>query len=228
MTLTFFTKPARLSVYKRVLHQFKSGDWSPEFILEVSRFANGSANAQEQLVACSVMLATGKPALHIDGHLLEWTNRLINKHYWSTTDRKLANALATAIDQYDSWSNYQNFFDQLILRQPRSLCHCPALLVELAGRMNNANSTLRVDDWLTKIAKRNAALQSRVLDAGRFFNRATIDTVAVVGNSPGLLESDHGEAIDSADCVLRFNNICLLYTSPSPRDRTRSRMPSSA
>ena len=24
------------------------------------------------------------------------------------------------------------------------------------------------------------------------------------------------------------NNDCLLYTSPSPRDRTRSRMPSSA
>ena len=24
------------------------------------------------------------------------------------------------------------------------------------------------------------------------------------------------------------DNICLLYTSPSPRDRTRSRMPSSA
>ena len=26
----------------------------------------------------------------------------------------------------------------------------------------------------------------------------------------------------------QFLNICLLYTSPSPRDRTRSRMPSSA
>ena len=25
-----------------------------------------------------------------------------------------------------------------------------------------------------------------------------------------------------------LSNICLLYTSPSPRDRTRSRMPSSA
>ena len=25
-----------------------------------------------------------------------------------------------------------------------------------------------------------------------------------------------------------YNKICLLYTSPSPRDRTRSRMPSSA
>ena len=26
----------------------------------------------------------------------------------------------------------------------------------------------------------------------------------------------------------QLDNICLLYTSPSPRDRTRSRMPSSA
>ena len=26
----------------------------------------------------------------------------------------------------------------------------------------------------------------------------------------------------------KFHSICLLYTSPSPRDRTRSRMPSSA
>ena len=28
--------------------------------------------------------------------------------------------------------------------------------------------------------------------------------------------------------VTKLNNDCLLYTSPSPRDRTRSRMPSSA
>ena len=33
-------------------------------------------------------------------------------------------------------------------------------------------------------------------------------------------------------CINRMNDVidicCLLYTSPSPRDRTRSRMPSSA
>ena len=28
--------------------------------------------------------------------------------------------------------------------------------------------------------------------------------------------------------IQAINDICLLYTSPSPRDRTRSRMPSSA
>ena len=30
------------------------------------------------------------------------------------------------------------------------------------------------------------------------------------------------------DSTIRKFRICLLYTSPSPRDRTRSRMPSSA
>ena len=33
-------------------------------------------------------------------------------------------------------------------------------------------------------------------------------------------------AMDSTDGLVR--GTCLLYTSPSPRDRTRSRMPSSA
>ena len=35
------------------------------------------------------------------------------------------------------------------------------------------------------------------------------------------------EVLDRAT-ILIGHNICLLYTSPSPRDRTRSRMPSSA
>jgi len=34
------------------------------------------------------------------------------------------------------------------------------------------------------------------------------------------------QQLASADSIA--SNICLLYTSPSPRDRTRSRMPSSA
>ena len=37
---------------------------------------------------------------------------------------------------------------------------------------------------------------------------------------------DHYHDIDKRS--LLFTTDCLLYTSPSPRDRTRSRMPSSA
>ena len=34
--------------------------------------------------------------------------------------------------------------------------------------------------------------------------------------------------VDAVTGKIEEANFCLLYTSPSPRDRTRSRMPSSA
>ena len=37
-----------------------------------------------------------------------------------------------------------------------------------------------------------------------------------------------GVSLDEVNAVLAQSTACLLYTSPSPRDRTRSRMPSSA
>ena len=39
---------------------------------------------------------------------------------------------------------------------------------------------------------------------------------------------DYDLSIQSRDATDDQITICLLYTSPSPRDRTRSRMPSSA
>ena len=45
-----------------------------------------------------------------------------------------------------------------------------------------------------------------------------------VGNNTQAVSFD----TDSLTLVLGHNLDCLLYTSPSPRDRTRSRMPSSA
>ena len=41
-------------------------------------------------------------------------------------------------------------------------------------------------------------------------------------------DDDGDGVIDNSDYDDLKPNICLLYTSPSPRDRTRSRMPSSA
>ena len=43
---------------------------------------------------------------------------------------------------------------------------------------------------------------------------------------PGVAEAELEQNIKQA--LRKFYHICLLYTSPSPRDRTRSRMPSSA
>ena len=76
------------------------------------------------------------------------------------------------------------------------------------------------------------------------FSRPTIDeaTIAAVGDvlrsgwitsGPKVREFEERlSAYFGGRPVLTFNSgtctICLLYTSPSPRDRTRSRMPSSA
>ena len=45
---------------------------------------------------------------------------------------------------------------------------------------------------------------------------------------PSVFPFDAAEALAAVQEGLDVPGICLLYTSPSPRDRTRSRMPSSA
>ena len=55
------------------------------------------------------------------------------------------------------------------------------------------------------------------------------------GETPvAYVETQPGATVTAADLIahckglLAHYKVCLLYTSPSPRDRTRSRMPSSA
>mgnify|MGYP003379319068 CR=1 FL=1 len=45
---------------------------------------------------------------------------------------------------------------------------------------------------------------------------------------PTRLAETGADVIDIASSLARQARSCLLYTSPSPRDRTRTRMPSSA
>ena len=49
-----------------------------------------------------------------------------------------------------------------------------------------------------------------------------------VAESTGFIEPKEAEKVGLIDEVAYFDNACLLYTSPSPRDLSTSRMPSSA
>ena len=64
-------------------------------------------------------------------------------------------------------------------------------------------------------------------EAGR---RAGHAQLSLSINSHGFISDNSQQAADDyfPSYALVMNKICLLYTSPSPRDRTRSRMPSSA
>ena len=84
-----------------------------------------------------------------------------------------------------------------------------------------------------KLAKK---LEFRYLDTGAMYraityffikNNVDINSEEMVANFLDLLELEVDFPIDSQTKIVLDNN-CLLYTSPSPRDRTRSRMPSSA
>ena len=84
-----------------------------------------------------------------------------------------------------------------------------------------------------------AILRRRWWIIALFVVGAVVVTAAVALTAAPVYRSSlrmQAQALDAQDVTLytRLNvgaatdQICLLYTSPSPRDRTRSRMPSSA
>ena len=56
----------------------------------------------------------------------------------------------------------------------------------------------------------------------------SLEEIGCVEDIPETQDTIEGNAIQKADYIKTHYGLCLLYTSPSPRDRTRSRMPSSA
>ena len=65
------------------------------------------------------------------------------------------------------------------------------------------------------------------------FRNSTIDTYSSKPREYQKLRDDEqieseAQSLDFMSPTAGYSYICLLYTSPSPRDRTRSRMPSSA
>ena len=66
-----------------------------------------------------------------------------------------------------------------------------------------------------------------VLDMGSGTGVLAILTAMKGAKSVDAIDIDHWCYLNAKENVIR-NNCCLLYTSPSPRDRQKCRMPSSA
>ena len=73
-----------------------------------------------------------------------------------------------------------------------------------------------------KRGERLVCLTAYDYPTARLVDEAGIDIV-LVGDSLGNVVLGYGNTVP-----VTLDEVCLLYTSPSPRDRTRSRMPSSA
>ena len=94
-----------------------------------------------------------------------------------------------------------------------------ALRALLAG---SGVTAVRVDSGYRLEAAPEA--ESNTLEAVSVYGRQKNDTVEAIPQSVSVYNRDNF-ALAQADTV---GDVCLLYTSPSPRDKRQSRMPSSA
>src|SRR5665213_1726116 len=87
----------------------------------------------------------------------------------------------------------------------------------------NANNQSPVKHWRAKIV----GYRDFEEDAIPFFDNPFVEDAAQLKTQLGKLEADGGGDIPES-LLDALYKVCLLYTSPSPRDRQKSRMPSSA
>ena len=93
---------------------------------------------------------------------------------------------------------------------------------------------------MTTVEDANYSL-SKILDSGSKKNlielawiknvRVILPRIIITLSLPSFANSQRERIVKEVkNVLLKFEDVndCLLYTSPSPRDRTRSRMPSSA
>ena len=74
-----------------------------------------------------------------------------------------------------------------------------------------------------RVAELEASLDLRLFERGGRILRLTQEGRALSERTSALLSE-----LDEAAAAIASGGGCLLYTSPSPRDRQKSRMPSSA
>ena len=93
------------------------------------------------------------------------------------------------------------------------------------SRNDQVATTLRLftRDALDEIARATLALAEALVAVGERYPNATLPGYTHLQRAQAVLLSHHVNAH-----AVALSRDCLLYTSPSPRDRTRSRMPSSA
>ena len=85
-----------------------------------------------------------------------------------------------------------------------------------------------VKNYFRTTKKASVALDSDLTDHG-LDSLDTIELVIQVEDELGyLIDAEKLELFKKPKHFVNFISHCLLYTSPSPRDRQKSRMPSSA
>ena len=127
------------------------------------------------------------------------------------------------------FSRDTSFFEERIVEYTG----VPVSVDSLTGSFDGLNPKLRVDG-LRLLVGASTSIQNEN-DSALVFDNATIvlDVLRTILERRWILDDFAVETLEivveqSTDGRWRLAGFCLLYTSPSPRDATLSRMPSSA
>ena len=77
-------------------------------------------------------------------------------------------------------------------------------------------------------ASADVGLSQNLMSAHQLVRSTTTDLIALVEQAQAYVDDDQPRFYQALSELLKRYVDCLLYTSPSPRDRSLSRMPSSA
>ena len=170
-----------------------------------------------------------------------------------TLQRKLARTLTNLAPALSTWAEGDFSRDIQLGKTNRELHDIEASLNRLRAYLVDLVGTIRLNAEQVAGSSRTLAELSNDLHSGAEHQagdtalirdslgelEATIQQVAgdlfgVEANGPDQVHEVCAQAIERCFDVVQFTvgftqlNVCLLYTSPSPRDRQKSRMPSSA
>ena len=96
------------------------------------------------------------------------------------------------------------------------------------GLVNGVSGAAPITHFDASQAKTQFACELKNFDGNQFFDRKEIRKYDKFAQY-GIVAADQAMADSGIDLEkLDKDRACLLYTSPSPRDRQKSRMPSSA
>ena len=107
------------------------------------------------------------------------------------------------------------FFFLMIRRPPRSTLDRSSAASDVYKRQ------VLINTRFSNLSRLNSTLKNH-------FYIVLTQTVGVLMCSICICMKMVSVRTKAASILVRIDDVCLLYTSPSPRDRTRSRMPSSA
>ena len=146
--------------------------------------------------------------------LVIWLTDLYDKREWTNQDQKLANLISSCFCIANKENIISKIKSEFLSRNTQYLTRNPALL-------NRFHENIEPNANTTKYSQQiNYQLKKDSETANYFFNRTRsitdfiksnpkIRSIAIVGNGPNLLEAENGEIIDSADLVIRFNNVVI-------------------